>query len=54
MKFAMISDPTNFTVDEEGQTIEMDVMIDENVYMKWLKEFEPDEFDRVRVQRKHF
>jgi len=52
--FAQISDPSNFSVDEEGQLITMEVMIDETVYLKWLKEFEPDQFEQAKKQRKHY
>jgi len=54
LNFAKISDPTNFTVDEEGQTIKMGVMMDEAIYMKWLKEFEPLKFGEQKVKRRHF
>ena len=40
--YAKISDPTNFEVDEDGQYIHMNVMMDEVLYMKWLKDFEPE------------
>ena len=37
-----LSDPTNFEVDEDGQYIHMNVMMDEVLYIKWLKDFEPE------------
>lgn len=54
LEFAKISDPTNFTVDEQGQEIQMKVLFDEVVFQKWLKEFEPERFAELRVKRKHF
>jgi len=39
LNVAKITDPTNFTVDSEGHIITMRVMMDEVVYMKYLKEF---------------
>ena len=54
LNFAKITDPTNFEVDEEGQNITMRVMMDDVVYMKYLKEFEPGKFETQRhSKRKH-
>ena len=47
LNFAKITDPTNFEVDSESQYITMRVLMDDVVYMKYLKEFEPEEFARI-------
>jgi len=47
-KFANINDPSNFTVDDEGLEITTTVMLDESIYMKWLKEFEPEKFEHLQ------
>jgi hypothetical protein len=41
-------------VDEEGERITMECMIDEVVYYKWLKEFEPAQFELTKKGRKHY
>ena len=48
LNVAKITDPTNFSVDSEGQNITMKVMMDEVIYMKYLKEFQPAEFEEQR------
>ena len=45
LNFAKITDPTNFEVDSGGQIITMRVMMDDVIYMKYLKEFEPAKFE---------
>ena len=45
LNFAKITDPTNFEVDSESQYITMRVLMDDVVHMKYLKEFEPEEFE---------
>ena len=44
LNFAKITDPSNFEVDNEGQFITMNVMMDDVIHMKYLKEFEPNTF----------
>lgn len=45
LKFANLSDPGNFTVDETGQEITIKAVLDEATYMKWIKEFESEKIN---------
>lgn len=46
-KFANVNDPGNFIVDEQGQEITITCMLDSAIYMKWLKTFEPETFEKL-------
>jgi len=52
-KFANVSDPSNFTVDDNGMEITITCMLDSAIYMKWLKTFEPETFERLNNDFHH-
>jgi len=49
LQHAKITDPSNFKVDDDGSKITMNVLMDEVTYFKYLKEFEPETFKKVKI-----